>query len=164
MPGEILYRALSPRYAHAPLSGRGAHLSGGRWNAIGTPALYLAGDIITAIHEYQQRGPFKPVTIVQYRLDQARLADTNDPSVIKTYAITGTILDNPWQLTAGLGQIPPSWPIASAMAGDGYHGMRYPSRLTRGQCIVLWRWNDPAAPQLTVIDPDGRLPPDRHSP
>ena len=42
-----LYRALNPVYARAPLSGRGAELYGGRFNAKGTPALYTSLDPTT---------------------------------------------------------------------------------------------------------------------
>ena len=38
-----LYRALNPVYAREPLSGRGAELYGGRFNAKGVAALYPTG-------------------------------------------------------------------------------------------------------------------------
>ena len=44
-----LYRALNPVYAREPLSGRGAELYGGRFNAKGTPALYTSLDPATAL-------------------------------------------------------------------------------------------------------------------
>ncbi len=163
MANELLYRALSPRFSHAPLSGRGAELSGGSWNAIGNPALYLACDVITAILEYQQRAGFKPVTAVQYRLQDARLADIHDPQLADRYGITPPITANEWQLLVGLGEEPPSWPIASSLRRDGYHGLRYRSRLNGGACVVLWTWNAPGGPELSINDPDRRLPRDDRS-
>ena len=51
-----LYRALNPVYAREPLSGRGAELYGGRFNAKGTPALYTSLDPATALREANQVG------------------------------------------------------------------------------------------------------------
>ena len=158
MTAETLYRALSPRFSHAPLSGRGAELSGGRWNAVGTPALYLAGDVITAILEYQQRAAFKPVTAIQYELEQARIADIADVGIRNDYEITDAVATNAWQIIVGLGNEPPSWRIASALQADCFDGLRYRSRMNGGLCVVLWRWNAPGAPTLTAVDPDNRLP------
>lgn len=163
MTTELLYRALSPGFSHAPLSGRGAELSGGRWNAVGTPALYLACDVVTAILEYQQRASFKPVTAVQYRLKDARLADLADPAIHDRYGVTQDILFNNWQLLVGLGKEPPSWPVAAAIRNDSYHGLRYRSRLNGGTCVVLWAWNAPDAPSLEANDPDKRLPRNQNS-
>ena len=163
MANELVYRALSPRFSHAPLSGRGAELSGGRWDAVGSPALYLACDVITAILEYQQRANFKPVTAVQYRLQDALLADIHDPQLEDRHGITPLIVTNDWQLLVGLSKEPPSWPIASRLQRDGYHGLRYRSRLNGGACVVLWAWNAPDVPTLAINDPDKRLPRDDRS-
>ncbi|KKN86259.1 hypothetical protein LCGC14_0271280 [marine sediment metagenome] len=46
-----LYRALNPVYAREPLSGRGAELYGGRFNAKGVAALYTALDPAGALRE-----------------------------------------------------------------------------------------------------------------
>jgi RES domain-containing protein len=46
----ILYRMSKIRHAE-DLSGKGAELSGGRWNAAGVPALYLAENVSLAILE-----------------------------------------------------------------------------------------------------------------
>ena len=65
-----LFRAIAPRYAAEPLSGRGAELFGGRFNARGVPALYLATTVMGAIREANQAGPLQPVTLVGYEADQ----------------------------------------------------------------------------------------------
>lgn len=46
---------LAPKWAYRPLSGAGAALHGGRFNAPGTEALYISEDYITAICEYEQK-------------------------------------------------------------------------------------------------------------
>ncbi len=163
MTTETFYRALSPRWSFAPLSGEGAALRGGRWNRAGTPAIYLAADVITAIVEYQQRTTFKPVLAVEYRLTNARLADIQDEDIRAMFGINDAIESNPWRLTAGQKQEPPSWPIADILQSKGYHGLLYRSQINGGACLVLWAWNAPMEPVLSVIDPDRRLPRDGRS-
>jgi RES domain-containing protein len=46
----LLYRVSKARYA-SDLSGKGAELSGGRWNRIGLPAIYLAESVSLALLE-----------------------------------------------------------------------------------------------------------------
>ncbi|WP_439546652.1 RES domain-containing protein [Sandarakinorhabdus sp.] len=41
-PNAVFHRYLTPRWSHAPLSGAGAALHGGRFNRPGVPALYLS--------------------------------------------------------------------------------------------------------------------------
>ena len=62
-----LFRALNPIYAREPLSGRGAELYGGRFNARGTPALYTALDPATALREASQVGSRQPTVLVSDR-------------------------------------------------------------------------------------------------
>ena len=64
-----LYRALNPVYAREPLSGRGAELYGGRFNAKGTPALYTSLDPATALREANPVGRPQPTTLVSYKAD-----------------------------------------------------------------------------------------------
>jgi RES domain-containing protein len=59
MAEQIFYRALRPAWSFKPLSGAGAARNGGRWNAKGTPALYLAEDPMTALAEYNQDFSFR---------------------------------------------------------------------------------------------------------
>lgn len=59
-----LYRALNPVHAREPMSGCGAELYGGRFNAKGTPALYGALEVMTAVREANQVGAPQPATLV----------------------------------------------------------------------------------------------------
>ena len=78
----LLYRALNPVYAREPLSGRGAQLYGGRFNAKGTPALYASLSIMTALREANQVGSLQPTTLVCYDAEIERVFDARDASAL----------------------------------------------------------------------------------
>ncbi len=61
-----LYTALNPIYAGEPLSGRGAEIYGGRFNARGVAALYTSLTIKTALKEANQVAICRPTTWVCY--------------------------------------------------------------------------------------------------
>jgi RES domain-containing protein len=72
----VVFRAHHPRWAFDPVSSEGAKLYGGRFNAIGTPALYTAMSPEGAWAEAQQGFAFKaqPLTLCAYRVDCADVA------------------------------------------------------------------------------------------
>jgi len=74
----LLYRALNPRWHREPLSGEGARLYGGRFNPKGTPALYTALSIATAIRETNQVGTLQPTTVVAYEADLDPVFDAEE--------------------------------------------------------------------------------------
>ncbi len=157
------YRALRPGWSFAPLSGKGAALAGGRWNAKGLPALYLAADPMTAVAEYNQDVLFRPVTLAQYRISGARLADIRDADFRADADVEGDALTIPWYAEVCKGNTPISWTIADELMNAGYHGFIYPSRISGGVCLVLWRWNDGSGCKVQVQDLDGWLPRDGSS-
>jgi RES domain-containing protein len=160
----ICYRALNPAWSHAPLSGRGAALKGGRWNSVGQEALYVAMDPITALHEYQQSLCFHPVTLAEYHIAHATVADLTADTSLLPVAIPADIHSVNWFELHDAGLMPPQWPIAAALVGAGYHGLIYPSARNRlGKALCLWRWNETGGPRVIVHDPDGRLPRDPSS-
>jgi hypothetical protein len=59
-PDAPFHRAFAPRWAHAPESGAGAALAGGRFNRPGVQARYLAATTETALAEYQGESPLLP--------------------------------------------------------------------------------------------------------
>ena len=75
MTDGTFYRAMRPAWAFGPLSGEGAAANGGRWNAKGVPALYLAADPMTALAEYNQDIQFRPVTLAEYHITSGDLTD-----------------------------------------------------------------------------------------
>ena len=90
-----LYRALNPVYARQPLSGRGAGLYGGRFNAKGTEALYTATDPATALREANQVGDLQPTTLVSYRADLGPVFDTRDADALTDQGMTDQGLADP---------------------------------------------------------------------
>ena len=91
----LLYRALNPAYACEPLSGRGAELHGGRFNARGTPALSLSLSPATALREANQVGTLQPTMLVAYRADLAPMLDGRDAAAIAAWGTTPDGLADP---------------------------------------------------------------------
>ncbi|RNJ62812.1 MAG: RES domain-containing protein [Porphyrobacter sp. IPPAS B-1204] len=81
-----------------------------------------------------------------YGLQVARLADLVDPASRMALDIGDEPLTYEWRLIAGVGDEPVSWAVADQLHASGSHGLAYPSRLTGGQCVVLWDWNTDRSP------------------
>ncbi|WP_234702898.1 MULTISPECIES: RES family NAD+ phosphorylase [Thalassobacter] len=60
------------------MSGRGADLCGGRFNAKGTLALYTSLDPTTAFRETNQVGSLQPTILVSYKAYLGPIFDTRD--------------------------------------------------------------------------------------
>ena len=156
-----LYRALNPVYAREPLSGRGAELYGGRFNAKGTPALYTALDPATALREANQVGSLQPTILVSYTADLGPIFDTRDHDSLELYSMTGAMLADPaWRMKMLDGQSVPTQDLARALIADGIAGLLIRS-FTKGSLasdfnIVLWAWTGNRG-SLKVVDDEDRL-------
>ena len=158
-----LWRMLPIRYQRSPLSGEGACLYGGRWNAKGAPALYLTADHATAVAEFYQGLP-KPGTLAPYRIAAAAIADlTNGRGGPADEAVEHGLAAN-WKAIAARGdRVRPSWDLAAALITAGAEGALVPSVQNRGgTCLVLWRWHDAAqeageGAALALLDADKAL-------
>ena len=162
-----LWRMLPLRWQYKPFSGEGARRYGGRWNARGTPALYLATDHASAVAEFYQ-GLAKPGTLAPYSLDASHIADLADGRGGPADAMVEHGLVASWKAMAARGdRTPPSWEIAAALIAAGAQGALVPSAQNRGGTnLVLWHWYDAAAGKkdgegaaLTLLDPEGALRP-----
>lgn len=159
----FVYRALTPVYAADPLSGEGARRHGGRFNPRGTPALYLATEFTTAMHETNQVGTFQPTTLVTYEADTGPLFDARDPSALAARGVLPDLISAPtWRDEMDAIGKSRSQILAEDLIADGFAGLLAPS-YARGNAtnptatnIVLWKWPDVPA-YLRVIDDHGRL-------
>lgn len=157
-----LYRALNPVYAREPLSGRGAELYGGRFNARGTPALYASLEIMTAVREANQVGALQPTTLVCYDADIERLFDTRDADALAAEDMSpARLADHGWRdemKAAGLSQ---TQAFSRRLIAQGFHGLLVrsfaPGASSDDLNLVLWSWGERAPSRLTPVDEEGRL-------
>jgi len=158
----LLYRALNPVYAREPLSGRGAQLYGGRFNAKGTPALYASLSVATALREANQVGALQPTTVVCYEAEIERVFDTRDAAALSAEDMdSGALADSGWRdqmRTAGEAR---TQAFARRLAQAGYQGLLVRS-FARGAGaddlnLVLFAWGPQPPSRLTLIDDEQRL-------
>ena len=156
-----LYRALNPVYAREPLSGRGAELYGGRFNAKGTPALYTSLDPATALREANQVGSLQPTILVSYKANLGPIFDTHDQDVLERYGMKVSMLADPaWRMKMLDGQSVPTQDLAHNLIADRFVGLLIQS-FAKGASssdfnIVLWAWTDNNG-SLEVVDDEERL-------
>ncbi len=158
------YRGHDPKWAWSPLSGDGAAIHGGRFNAKGRPALYLGNDVIGVVNEMNHgfTGRILPLTLCAYDIDCEPVADlTSDEG----RAAHETRLDDmacPWFLLAAAGKTPPSRALAERLEAEGHCGALTPSFAAGAEPhhhnLVLWRWGPDLPSRVNVHDPSGRLP------
>lgn len=163
----VAYRAHSPRWAWSPLSGEGAKTHGGRFNAKGTAALYLALELSTAIIEFNQGLPLHlvpPITIVSYWVDCDDIVDLTDAVELKRLGVMRAHMAGAWKLLAETGQPVPSWALADKMRANGAAGIIVPSyspgALFGTKNLVLWHWTDDLPHRVHIYDPEATLPRD----
>jgi RES domain-containing protein len=157
------YRAHDPRWSFQPTSGRGAAITGGRFNMRGMEALYLSLDPITALAECTQgfANRMQPLTLCEYDIDVLGVVDLTDAVVCEAFGIKASDLACPWLRRQREGRIAPSQAIARELARKGHHGALVPSfvpGIREGATnLVLWKWSDNLPCRVMVYDPDGRL-------
>ncbi|EAQ24792.1 RES family NAD+ phosphorylase [Roseovarius sp. 217] len=155
-----LYRALNPVYAREPLSGRGAELYGGRFNAKGTPALYTALDPTTALREANQVGSLQPTILVSYTADLGPIFDTRDQDGLKRSGMTEAMLtDSAWRSKMLDSRSVPTQHFAGSLIADGFAGLLIRSFAKGASAldfnIVLWNWTSGSG-VLSVVDDEDR--------
>jgi RES domain-containing protein len=158
----LLYRALNPLWASAPMSGEGAARFGGRFNPKGMPALYTSLRPETAMREANQVGAFQPITLVAYRAEIACVFDATDPSALNKLGIShGALADASWRDTMLAGGKPATQQLAMDLKAQGYAGILVPSFAPHAQAddrnLVLWVWSQQPPSRLQMIDDQGRL-------
>jgi RES domain-containing protein len=165
----VCYRGHDPRWAWSPISGEGAAAKGGRFNPVGTPALYLAltieGMLIEMSHGFGHR--IDPLTICSYNVDVEDIFDLRTDAQRAAEDIDLAALSCAWAYDRANGQTPASWDVATRLIANGAAGILVPS-FARGarpdmSNLVLWRWAASRPHMVRVYDPAGRLPKDQSS-
>ncbi|SEO37485.1 RES domain-containing protein [Paracoccus alcaliphilus] len=158
----LLYRALNPIWAHNPLSGEGARRFGGRFNPKGTPALYTALSIMTAIREANQVGTLQPTTLVAYQADLEAIFDATDANALAHYSLSpADLAAADWRIRMREDGKAPTQLLAERLIRDGYTGILARS-FAKGATdadlnIVLWMWGNTQPACVTLVDDEGRL-------
>ena len=157
-----LYRALNPVFAREPLSGRGAALSGGRFNPKGIPTLYTALSVMTALREANQVGSLQPTTLVSYDAEIASIFDCRDDGALAAQGMTADMLAAPtWRDDARATGEAKTQGFARRLMKAGHHGLLVrsfaPGSSAEDLNLVLWTWADAAPSRLVLIDDEGRL-------
>jgi RES domain-containing protein len=156
-----LYLALNPAHAREPLSGRGAELYGGRFNAKGAAALYASLSVMTALREANRAGSFQPITLVSYDAEIEDVFDAGDAAALQKAGMSpAELADSTWRDQMKKGKAK-TQAFARALADRGYNGLLVrsfaPGATEYDLNLVLWRWGDRAPSRLTLIDDENRL-------
>lgn len=156
------FRALNPVWAAKPLSGDGARLHGGRFNAKGTPALYTALDPQTAIAEANQIGQaIQPTTLIELAIDAGPIFDASDPDLLAGQGVTpADLARDDWRLAMHGGPAP-TQSLATRLIAKGFAGMIAPSYARTAnpgaRNLILWHWGPDLPHRATLIDDEDRL-------
>lgn len=160
------YRALTPRWAHDPVSGEGAAITGGRFNPVGYAALYLSNDVETAIREAQQSLLIMPPkTICSYQVTIANVIDFSEGYTGQPQPIEWSMWDCNWRKIWNMEeQRPPSWELADDLISSGVGGLLFPSlRNKGGSNLVAFLGNFDDGDVINCNDPNADLPLDQSS-
>ena len=158
----LLYRALNPSYARAPLSGEGARRYGGRFNPKGMPALYTSRSVMTAIREANQIGTLQPTTLVAYEADIGPIFDATDPAILGAEGLTaGQLAADDWRMKMRAEGKAPTQTLAEGLKAQGYAGLQMRScakgATERDLNLVLWVWGAALPTRLWLVDDERRL-------
>jgi RES domain-containing protein len=123
-----LWRALNPEFGRAPLSPIGSMLSGGRFNPVGVPAIYLASDPFTALLEISPTSTIKheALLLVPVESTLAHFVDLTNDAELNECEITTDDLASSW--SKELGKPTPVQQLYYKLHPQGFSGVKFRSR------------------------------------
>lgn len=159
---DKLYRALNPVWARQPLSGEGAARFGGRFNAVGTPALYCSLSPLTALREANQVGDLQPTVLVAYNAEIERVFDSRSLEALAPFGMTPELLADPaWRDAVAAGGGARTQTFATSLVEQGYNGLLVRSFARAAGPddlnLVLWHWGAKPPSRIELIDDENRL-------
>ncbi len=163
---EALYRFIVPRWSHAPTSGAGAAVKGGRFNRPGLEALYLSLTAATALEEYRQHARLLPPgTLATGLVSRLRVGDFSAGYAAGTWHPLWADYACNWrQLAFVQGVEPASWVLGDLAIDAGAAGILFPSTVCPGSTNLVLFHSSALSPEvLRVHDPRGDLPHDGQS-
>jgi RES domain-containing protein len=96
----LLWRIVDPRWAYGAFTGEGSAKNGGRYNEKDVFALYLGGDYLTALAEFNRDRPVTmhgAVFCHQFQVD--RIIDLTNAETLASLGITQENLNENWRYT-----------------------------------------------------------------
>lgn len=143
----IVVRAAPPYWAHTPTSGDGASRYGGRFNPIGTPALYASFSFNAAAKEVRFALNADPFTFYFLEVDCEDIVDLTDSAVRRRLRISLADIEAPdWESEMRKGVVPSSHRAAASLIKRGAAGVIAPSfakgATSEDRNLVLWTWVD----------------------
>jgi RES domain-containing protein len=158
-----LFRVVDVVWQHEPLSGRGAGLFGGRFNAKGQDCFYTSLHYEIALREATQGiGDIEPVTVFSYAADIDNVLDLSSPGKIADFGASPAILRSPnWRDEMDRYGKSQSQEVAESVMTAGHPGMLVPSFAPGARegdtNLVLWTWGADLPSKLVLNDPSNRL-------
>ena len=158
---EVFYRVMVPRWSHAPTSGAGAALKGGRFNCPGGDALYLSQTAETALAEYRQHARLLPPgVLVTFLVTKLLVVDFSAGFNAHRWGPLWSDYDCNWrQLAFDQAREPASWVLDDLALDADADGIVFPSIANPGGTnLVLFNRSALPPRKLRVHDPKGDLP------
>jgi len=120
------YRIVKTKRASTAFDGEGARRTGGRWNSVGVPVVYVASSIALAALEV--------------------LVHLDDPALLSAFSLVGVEFEDDLVEPLSLDELPPDWnalpaPPACAALGDEWFRRGKTAVLRVPSAVVPLEWN-----------------------